>query len=423
MKRIDDFSKILALSSVGFGLCVISSRFHVGNNAFLAFALAGAFLMHMRSGPPLGERLSTVLVGAIFCAVYLMFGSRIGAFFGAPLVGGAAFLGEASLVVLLARALWCEDDARRRSYVAVLKPGAALAAFVAVAALCLMVTDLLHPRTYDLILYAFDGTLGAQPSFLLGRLFAACKPLENLGLIVYEGLPLAVAFLYAAHAGRKVGSGVDILVVFTTAGIAGFFLYQLFPAVGPVHVFPNLFPDHAPPVSHLAIGPVPVGPAPRNAMPSLHAAWALLLWWNSKGASRAVQVAALFILVITLMVTLGSGEHYLVDLVVAAPFSLAVQAACTTAIPLGDAARRRSLVGGAVITTAWLVALRFGIGYFQRWPVLSWASVTFTLLASGLLAHGLLRITAFALPEPRIRSAGEIAPMFYARSSNRAESP
>ncbi len=59
---------------------------------------------------------------------------------------------------------------------------------------------------------------------------------------------------------------------------------------------------------------------------------------------------------LTVIDTLGTGEHYLADLAVALPFSVAVQALWTRT--QGNM-RYAVLAGGTSLTLIWLVALRY----------------------------------------------------------------
>jgi hypothetical protein len=78
------------------------------------------------------------------------------------------------------------------------------------------------------------------------------------------------------------------------------FLYLVFPAAGPAHLGDRL--------------------APRNCMPSMHLAWALVLAaylprrWRWAGALFALLTAA---------ATLGTGEHYWIDLAAALAYAFA----------------------------------------------------------------------------------------------------
>jgi hypothetical protein len=55
-------------------------------------------------------------------------------------------------------------------------------------------------------------------------------------------------------------------------------------------------------------------------------AWVLLVWWYSRALSWWERSIAFFFLFFTVLATLGTGEHYLIDLVVAFPFAVFVEA-------------------------------------------------------------------------------------------------
>lgn len=82
--------------------------------------------------------------------------------------------------------------------------------------------------------------------------------------------------------------------------------YALFPAAGPIYY-----------VEHTALV------APRNAMPSMHFFFALTIAINAKGLVWRI-LAWTFVAAIA-CATLGLGEHYVVDLVAAIPYTLAIQ--------------------------------------------------------------------------------------------------
>jgi hypothetical protein len=96
---------------------------------------------------------------------------------------------------------------------------------------------------------------------------------------------------------------------------------------------------------------------PRNAMPSLHVAWMLLLFWNTLRRAWWIRFIAAVYLVLTALATLGLGEHYLADLMVAPALVAAIQAACTH-----SAVKEKwiALAAGTAITLFWLAALRSG---------------------------------------------------------------
>jgi hypothetical protein len=90
--------------------------------------------------------------------------------------------------------------------------------------------------------------------------------------------------------------------------------------------------------AHLLREPIAVKGV-QNASPSLHMAWVLLAWWYSRGLSVWERGIAMMFVVFTAFATLGTGEHYFIDLVVAYPFSVMMQSLC--AFPLRWSQRER----------------------------------------------------------------------------------
>jgi len=136
-------------------------------------------------------------------------------------------------------------------------------------------------------------------------------------------------------------------------GVLGYFPYLLFPAAGPIYISAG-FPGASLSLSQLhslALRTIPVNlTIPRNAMPSLHMACILLIRFNCKSFSRPVRMLTFIFVLTTIFDTLGTGEHYLIDLVVAFPFAVAVQALCTHGVPLRSRDRRLPRVGGFSLT-------------------------------------------------------------------------
>lgn len=179
----------------------------------------------------------------------------------------------------------------------------------------------------------------------------------------FYALPLAVCILYASYRLRK-QQPVNILALLLSLLIVGFIQYGVFPAVGPEHAFPQWYPLHPPMLAQIAILPISIPNAPRNCMPSLHLAAALVVWWNSRIWPQWGKLLVFLFLLGTVFSTLALGEHYLADLVVAFPFTLAFQAGWTRSIEFENPARRRALLVGAGLTVAWMVLLRYGLILF-----------------------------------------------------------
>ncbi len=114
--------------------------------------------------------------------------------------------------------------------------------------------------------------------------------------VIYDSLPLATALVLIVTRRRS-----ECMAAVVLAGLIAPIFYVLFPAVGPAWVN--------------------VADAPRNCLPSLHMAWALILVVYSPARVRALAI--LFAL-LTAFATLGLGEHYIIDLVAAVPYTYAV---------------------------------------------------------------------------------------------------
>ncbi|MBZ5596132.1 MAG: phosphatase PAP2 family protein [Acidobacteriia bacterium] len=344
-------------------------------NPVLRSALAGAFLIHMWTRPRPSHWAPAVAIAFISSAAYAWLHHGFAEDLGAAPATCAAFLGLGSLLVLATQSVFAAA-LERRQHRKTLLAAAAFPYFSFVIALALNLTSALHPRVYDLWLFAFDEALKVRASFLIGHLVANSNALRVAGVLAYESLPLVICWLLALELRSPERFAAGIVRVFVTAGLAGVFLYQFLPAVGPVYVFGAKFPDQLPAMPNIAIQPILLPRVARNAMPSVHFACALLVWWNTAAFARVWRVLAAAFVASTLLATLGFGEHYLVDLVVAVPFALAVQSAC---LKVGwYPAARSAFWGGAILTAGWIGALRLGVG--QSSFALSWCAVVVTLI-------------------------------------------
>jgi hypothetical protein len=353
---------------------------------FLAPALLGAVVIQIRTCRSRIEPLAMVPLAAGLALV--RFGLHLRLLYENPALFGL-FLGLASLFVMgvmVVRSAPRELPDRIRAFGVAL----AVAGFVTIAAAVLPGTGHAHPVTLDRVLYAFDGSLGCQPSFVLGRLLSRLPWLHALAQLSYEQVPVAVLILYSGSMSAAERRKPNLLILFGVASLTGYLLYSLVPAAGPVYLFPSRFPKSAPPLAGLA--PLPAAlpsDIPRNAMPSLHMAWATLLFWNARRSGIWLRAGYLLYLALTVLVTLGSGEHYLIDLVVAFPFALAVQAAFSE--PVRELPRSLPLWIGSMGTLAWLGFLRFAAPVWLGSAALDWSLVAATVAGSVTLERQMYR--------------------------------
>jgi hypothetical protein len=118
--------------------------------------------------------------------------------------------------------------------------------------------------------------------------------------------------------------------------------------------------------------------------------------------------------VFTVFATLGTGEHYFVDLIVAFPFALFMQALCATALPWSDKRRQLALLFGLFTVLGWFLALRFGLRVFWLSPVIPWiccaATTGATEFVRKMLEEGVTAIASSrALVEPLPAADSELA--------------
>jgi hypothetical protein len=261
---------------------------------------------------------------------------------------------------------------------------------VPVAALQLTVTT--HPATFDFYAMRWDAAagLGFTPALVV-----AVDRFPLLGQAVSEAymltplLFLAPAILQLRGRPAHVATAVLLWVVLSACALAA---YHFFPIAGPQYVFGA---DHF--VAKLregqqqSIAPVLVGPAPRNGMPSMHFGWALsaaILWFQTsrKWFGRTVMA---FSAVLVAIATLYKGEHYVVDLIVAVPFSLACVAVAATGV--NWAARRPIALLGFGAWLAWVVALRDLMPVFIHHPSSCWLAIAATVAAATLQVRAMRR--------------------------------
>jgi hypothetical protein len=366
------FAAILALS--------LNRDFYTGAmvSAFFSLALASAWVilaMLRRSW----FDLLLVVTGALFLA---LLDFRVMNFH--PLFMSAfSFLGLAALAVLGARTIWASGEELKLLIYAFL-PAVLFVGSEWMATTMLDFTEKLHPKTFDLFLVSFDSSLRVQFSFLMGQAFWTWPWLRFFCLVIYIALPLPLALVYAAHLRGKKENAFAVMLAFLVTGPFGILCYNMVPAIGPAHLFGAAFPFHplsAAEAMRLNVVPI-LTTGPRNAMPSLHLAWVLLVWWNSRGLSRWIRAIAITFVILTAMATIGTGEHYFVDLVVAFPFSLMVQALCSYSLPIRSGERRTAFLLGTFVTLIWLAMLSFSTGIFWISAVVPWAMVIATIGAS-----------------------------------------
>ena len=354
-------------------------------NAFLAFSLAGFVLICLRVRPQWREALAlAVATGALTVADLLLLHYPFSVY------GILGLAGLASIALIALRGIASAGEARWRLGLAFLFAVLSVSSN-ALAGFFHNWTARLTPTVLDLYLYCFDASLRVQFAFLAGQAFARWAWLSYPGMLVYLAFPIPVALVFAGQLVRDRKAAICAMTAFLITGPAGVVFYALCPALGPIYLFTNRFPwgpltsDQA---SRLILE-TPALAGLRNSLPSLHLAWVLLAWWYSKGLSAWERGVVLFFLVFTVISTLGTGEHYLIDLIVAWPFALFVYALCAWPVPWSNGIRGISVFIGLGMTLGWIGALRMGVKMFWISPALPWLACAVTVVWATLLRHRL----------------------------------
>ena len=272
-----------------------------------------------------------------------------------------------------------------RDYVEPLRRSLILPAFSLVAGVSMDAVTSSAPAAYDNFLYAFDSSLGISPGASVAKLFDALPWLGTAASITYA-LLLLFPTLYDAWGLRR-GVRSSLMTAFVVGGVCGFIFYQVCPGLGPLYVFGSRFPGHLPSPAETSLG-MYYGGGARNAMPSMHMTWALLVWWSAWELTPLARVIASGFAMLTFLATLGYGEHYLVDLIVAVPFALLIEAIC--ALPRERKAALGAGVVGLGLMLGWLFMLRTtAVAHVPAWA--SWAMVVGTIATTVLIQLALRR--------------------------------
>jgi hypothetical protein len=347
-------------------------------SAFFGIALASVIIIHFRVRPSWQDAL-LVFGGTFFLASvdfrFLHFKPAIMAW--------PSFAGLTSLLILGLRTLWSKKSERKLLLLAFI-PSLLFVTSEYFADSLLQWTSAVHPKVFDLYLFSFDSSLHVQVPFLVGQAYSMYTNLRVAGLLFYIGLPVSIALIYAGRVLRAREKAIPSFVAFLATGPVGVLFYNLLPALGPVHLFGKAFPWHPLAVeqsSRLFVEPMNLSGAP-NAIPSLHMAWVLLVWWYSRGLSWWERGVAFAFVFFTVLATLGTGEHYFIDLVVAFPFALLMEALCAFELPVRERSRLTALGVGLLATLVWLDALRYAPRFFWRSPAIPWILCAATVAVS-----------------------------------------
>jgi hypothetical protein len=286
----------------------------------------------------------------------------------------------------------------RRVVLAVLVPLGMTNAAFGLQAIVLKAT----PLTYDGALYALDGALNVPISRLTGEIFNAIPFLAAISLIAYALLPGGIAAglayeQYSIERKAERGVGANLLLAYTISGTVAAIFYLICPGTGPAHAFPRAFPHELPSINSVSLGLAPFAPhSPRNAMPSFHFIWAVLLYRSTLGARRILRLGAALFALFTIFATIGSGEHYVVDLIVGIPVMVALEAAAAHRV-VRSFTRVRAFTLGGLLYAVWMTLVRAGQVSIPF--LLSQQGVMWTLALASLAAPLCVALRRYPMTE------------------------
>lgn len=352
--------------------------------------LASTVIIHLRVRPKRTEVVLLLLATGLLCGfVYGVMG------YSPHIMSVFAFLGVSSLAVMAIRCIWSVGE-EQRLFLWAFFPALLFVAAGWLTPPLLAYTEAAHPKVLDLYLYSFDCSLRIQPSFWLGVLFVKWNWLKVVSYFIYLGLAVPIAAVYADRLVRMKDTALSVFLALLFCGPIGGIFYNLFPALGPAHLFGHDFPFHPLAVDQakrLLLETVAI-PGFRNAIPSLHMAWVLLAYWYCRGASIWTKSVVAIFLFFTVLATLGSGEHYVVDLIVAVPFCVMIQGLFALSLKWNDRRRLLAIFSGLATVLGWLWALRFAAHFFWVSALIPWVLVIATVAVSMLLQKSLQRAVA-----------------------------
>jgi hypothetical protein len=287
----------------------------------------------------------------------------------------------------------------------------------------LLITSKTRPEVLDQYVATADQALG-NPSWLVGRMVTATGAIGFntldfvYGQLAVAGVLVALYQLRGVAAERRFPRH-HLVRTFLVIGLLGPAVYMIFPVVGPIFAYGNgteywagvslwaethssaqwavaeVWPQTPPPLG--TPHPMPFDEiTPRNCMPSLHTAWAVVIFIHTRTGPRALRWAGTFWLIATLTATLGFGYHYGVDLLAGVVFALTIEAALRSHDHGWPRAGVRLVAHGTTVFVALLVSYRWLPREMADHP---WAYGPLLVLAMSSVIHGYLRTTSRWAPD------------------------
>lgn len=408
----EEFLELLALCVVLFYLCIIDIRSMIDGNGnliehslyqgFVPYAIVGCGIILLGPLAP-RARLTILTLTSIATLLKSQFHLQ-------PLIASEHSFGHLLLATTaLANVgyLLAGNPTHRRECRRALIRGELLLGGVLVSTLGMSSLNHLNP-TYDSAIFNIDRHLWIRVPTLLMRLVKASPALHSVVSFVYANVPTAIG-LYDVLSTRY-RRRPSMTFLFLLSGYVGYLCYHIVPSAGPPFLAPNYY-RRAWAARRVLLPPTSVITAPtaRNCMPSLHATWAYLILANITSVRRAIgRFALIAASLITIIAALTIGKHWLLDLIVALPFTVSINALFSRFPPLS---RPRMLIGmvGTIVVASWFWMIRTNsLAYLSvDW---TWLVIAATGGVSALLLWICARVPDTTLPDASRNRVSQMPP-------------
>lgn len=187
----------------------------------------------------------------------------------------------------------------------------------------LQINRIIFPATWDYFVYRIDGAFGSVVKYLAMLNKHGSPMLQASTSTLYAILIFCLYAIIALAIRKKAIIRLHVWRAVIVPFFLAWILYAFLPLSGPAYAFfDGSFPDSIPLPLDVVASQVIVPPAYRNGMPSMHLTGAVLIWMLAVGLRERLAMIFSSLLVLgTVWSTLASGEHYVLDLIVAVPFS------------------------------------------------------------------------------------------------------
>lgn len=244
----------------------------------------------------------------------------------------------------------------------------------------LIISKVIYPLTFDVLVYKIDAAF-FNINIPIINFYEKSHPLVLTAITeVYSLLSIFLFLVVALFIKESKHDKYHIVRVLVVPFGLAFICYSIIPLTGPIYAFGTQYlPLNMPKSSELIANTIFVTPAARNAMPSMHLTGALLIFLLTAALNKKIYFyASILFLLLTAYATLALGEHYVLDLVVALPFS--------AFIGIGLANPDNFVFKNKKVTTLWVGA---GITFIL------WMIMLLTL--AEWLSNNLLFVQVFAI--------------------------